>query len=55
MKCPNCQKEMELEECYRYQISDTELEIEEHWWCPHCDAMPTRFVTYKAEKERIEK
>ena len=54
MKCPKCKDEMFLEEFYRYQDSDTELEIEEHWWCPACDATPTRIVTYQMVKERWE-
>jgi len=54
MKCLNCQKEMELEDTYTYFNSDTEIEVEEHWWCPNCDATPTLFATYQLVMERVE-
>ena len=52
MKCKNCGHEMELEETYTYYNSDTEIEVEEHWWCPNCDATPTRHVDYTMALER---
>lgn len=54
MKCKNCNKEMELEETYTYYLDETHIEVEEHWWCPHCDCCPARFVTYEQKKERWE-
>ena len=54
MECKNCYKEMELEETYTYYSDDTHIEVEEHWWCPLCDATPTRFITYQMVKERLE-
>jgi hypothetical protein len=55
MKCKNCDKEMELVETDTYYFDDTHIEVEEHWWCPACDATPARFVTYQMVKERWEK
>ena len=53
MKCRECSHIMELEETYTH-YNDNEMKVEEHWWCPHCDATPTRFVTYTQTDERWE-
>lgn len=54
MKCKKCDHEMELEEYFFSYEDDVTVEVEEHWWCPDCDATPTRFVTYEIKKERWE-
>lgn len=57
MKCPKCNYESELEETYTYYINDdTELQVEEHYWCPECNYLGKRLLTYKLLKEKwIEK
>lgn len=55
MKCQKCQHDMmELEETHTFYNSETEMEVEEYWWCPNCDATPTRFAIYIQAKERWE-
>ena len=55
MKCPNCQKEMELENYdVTFRDNDKQVELLEHFWCTKCDKTLTHIVLYTKEKEWIE-
>jgi rubredoxin len=54
MKCPHCGFRMELNEYYNYYVNDTTLTIDEYWWCPNCDATPSRMITITQSEERWE-
>lgn len=54
MICPNCGSIMELDEYHNYYVNNTTLTIDEYWWCPNCDATPSRMITVTQAEERWE-
>lgn len=55
MKCPECNRDMEITEFYEdYEDDDNNMELTERHWCCYCHKLVTRHCRYKLIKEWTE-
>ena len=55
MKCPNCNREMELEEYYTdFLNNEEEICLREQFWCSVCGREAIKRTYYKQESEEVE-
>ena len=54
MKCPNCNKEMELEEYYTdFLNNDEQICLRDQFWCACCGHEAIKRTYYKKESEEV--
>ena len=54
MKCPNCNKDLTLEEyTTEYFNNDNQNKLIEHFWCPNCDKTIVKVSYYKKSNEEV--
>lgn len=54
MKCPNCTKEMELEEYHTdFLNNEEEIRLREHFWCVICGREAIKDTYYKRDREEV--